>query len=370
MITKLDYFIPWAKPELWGKEVEYVTDAIKSTWISGGDYLDRLELEFSEILKTKHVLAVSNGTAALHLAYLGANLQPGDEIIIPGFAFLGAANVAIQMGIKPVFAEVHLDTWCLDPVRLNEYITPKTKAIVPVHTYGNVCDMDKINSVAESKGLLVLEDCAESLFSKYNNNYSGTFGKINTFSFQATKTITTGEGGLVVTNSYAIADTMKLYRSHGMRRKDRHYWHEVAGHNFRLTNIQAAMGVAQLEHRELICEERERVYKEYCKLLSEVEGLKMQIFHEEVEPTVWVIAVIIEKKIFGKSRDQIMAALKESKIETRPGFYSPGFMDIYECAHLPICESLSENVLSLPSFPSLSNEEIEYICEQLIGLKE
>ncbi|MBL4759360.1 MAG: DegT/DnrJ/EryC1/StrS family aminotransferase, partial [Mariprofundaceae bacterium] len=297
------------------------------------------------------------------------NAKAGDEIILPGFAFMGAANVAIQMGIKPVFAEVNSDTWCLDPSSLDSLITPKTKAIIPIHTYGNVCRTDEIKEIADTNNLLVIEDCAESLFSKYKGQQSGKIGAISTYSFQATKTITTGEGGLVVTDSDEIADIMMLYRSHGMRRKDKHYWHEIPGHNFRLTNFQAAMGVAQLETKDLICSERQRVYNKYKELLSNVEGLDFQVYEEEVTPVVWAVAMILNEDAFGNSRDEVMALLKEKNIETRPGFFSPEFMELYESPHLPVSAGLTRNVLSLPSFPSLTDAEIEYICEQLIALK-
>jgi len=361
--------IPWAKPNFWGNEIQYVTEALQSNWISGGQYLEKLESEFSSILNTKHVLAVSNGTTAIHLAYLGLELKPGDEIIVPGFAFLAAANVAIQMGFKPVFAEVDPQTWCLSAKELPKYITNKTKAIVPVHTYGNVCDMDEIIKIAEKFKIPVIEDCAESLFSKYKGKYSGTFGKINTFSFQATKTITTGEGGLVVTDSDTINRIMVLYRSHGMDRGKKFYWHEIPGHNFRLTNFQAAMGVAQLEKIDIILPERERVYLEYKKHLSNDDSVTFQKIENDVDAVIWAIAVKLDKNKYPQGRDAVINQLKEAGIETRPGFYASSLLPIYEAHSLPVCEDLSKNIISLPSFPNLTNEEINFICENLLKLK-
>jgi perosamine synthetase len=265
--------IPWAKPDYWGDEIKYVNDALESTWISGGPYVDALEAGFRKALGMKHVLAVSNGTTALHLAYLGLDIKPQDEIIVPGFGFLAAANIAALMGARPVFAEVDQDTWCMDAKDMERKMTDRTKAIVPVHTYGNVCDMESIMKIADERNVPVLEDCAESLFSRYRGKTSGLFGKVNTFSFQATKTITTGEGGLVVTNDDDMAEKMMLFRSHGMNRQKVIYWHEVPGHNFRLTNLQAALGVAQLEKVEKIIEARKRVYETYHKLLNGIAGI-------------------------------------------------------------------------------------------------
>lgn len=362
--------IPWAKPDYWGNEIKYVTEALETTWISGGKYLDGLEEYFENKLNQKFALAVSNGTTAIHLAYLALKLKPGDEIIIPGFGFLAAANVALHMGVKPVFAEIDEETWCLSAKTLPNYITPKTKAIIPIHTYGNVCEMGEIMSIAKERKIHVIEDCAESLFSKYQNRYCGTFGDINTFSFQATKTITTGEGGLVTTNNDELNDIMCLYRSHGMRREKKFYWHELPGHNFRLTNFQAAMGLAQTEKLENILAERKRVYEIYCKHLKNVEGITMQKFNPNVDPVVWAIALKLDSKAFPQGRDVIIEQLKNKGIESRPGFYASGLLPIYEKQNtLPICEDVSKNVISPPSFPTLQNEQIEYICSQLVKLK-
>lgn len=357
--------IPWAKPDYWGNEIKYVTNALESTWISGGSYIDKLEEDFKQILNKKHVLAVSNGTTAIHLAYLGLNIKAGDEIIVPGFCFLAAANIAMHLGAKPVFVEVNEDTWCMDPKDLERKITDKTKAIVPVHTYGNVCEMDEIMKIANQKGIPVIEDCAESLFSTYKGKQSGTLGLVNTFSFQATKTITTGEGGLVVTDDDSMAERMMLYRSHGMNRQKVIYWHELPGHNFRLTNLQAALGVAQMEKKETIIKKRKRVYAAYCAHLSDVDGIKLQKVNTNVDPIIWAIALKLDKKYFLRERNDVMKDLGGVGIETRPGFFASSILDIYDKHSLPICEDISKNVISLPTFPSLTDDEIEFICNKL-----
>jgi len=362
--------IPWAKPSFWGNEVKYVTEALESTWISGGSYLDKLEEIFHVQFNKKHVLACSNGTAAIHLAYLGLDLKPGDEIIVPGFAFMAAANIALHMGLKPVFAEVDPDTWCLCPKKLADYITPHTKAIVPVHTYGNVCEMDMIMQIANRHGIPVVEDCAESLYSKYNNSYSGVFGKVSTFSFHATKTITTGEGGMVITDSDEIGRKMTLYRSHGMDRGKKFYWHELPGHNFRLTNLQAAIGIAQLEKSDLMLAERKRVSSIYIDRLSSMPGIKLQKFNTNVNPVIWAIAMELDQDLFPQGRDRVIEQMKEAGIETRPGFYASSFLDIYSSHSLPICENISRSVISLPTYPTLEESEIHFICDQLLILRK
>ena len=250
--------IPWAKPKLWGNEQKYISDALESTWISGGPYVERFERIFAQYSSTPFALATSNGTTALHLAYLALGLGPGDEIIVPGFAFMAAANMALNIGAQPVFADVDADTWCVTAESIEKCITAKTKVIVPIHTYGNVCDMDSILEMGKIFGLPVIEDTAEAFSSRYKGKLAGTMGDLGTYSFQATKTITTGEGGMVTTQNQELNNNMILHRSHGMLRKT-FYWHEVPGQNFRLTNLQAAMGVAQFENLDKIIAERKRV---------------------------------------------------------------------------------------------------------------
>lgn len=361
--------IPWAKPDFWGNEIQYVTQALKSNWISGGKYLDELERYFTNLFDRKHALSVSNGTTAIQLAYLGLGLKPGDEVIVPGFAFMAAANIALHMGLKPIFAEIDPETWCLDSKKLTQYISKKTKAIVPVHTYGNVCNMNPIMKIARSHNIPVIEDCAESLFSKYNNKLCGTFGQISTFSFQATKTITTGEGGLVVTNSDSLSRTMKLYRSHGMDRSKKYYWHELPGHNFRLTNFQAAFGLGQLEKIKIIKAQRKRVYNLYKSLLGNVDGVKLQKIEKNVTPVIWAVALKLNTKFFSQGRDKIIEQLKKSGIETRPGFYASSLLKIYHKHSLPVSEDVSRNVISLPTFPTLKNDDVEYMCNELLKLR-
>ena len=209
----------------------------------------------------------------------------------------------------------------------------------------------------------MLEDTAEALFSRYKGRMAGTIGRVGAFSFQATKTITTGEGGMVVTADKELLDKMVLLRNHGMLRT--RYWHEVPGHNFRLTNLQAALGCAQFEKVEVISAERKRVHETYRKHLSDVPGLELQFFAPEVDPVLWAIAVKLDPRAYPQGRDDVIQQLTEAKVETRPGFYAASLMEIYNCPRLPICEEISLNVISLPTYPTLSDETIELICDVL-----
>ena len=347
--------IPWYKPKYWGNEREYLLKAFDSTWISHGDYVDLLESNFSKILNSPYGVSTSNGTTSLHLALLALEIGPGDEVIVPGFCFAGPINMILEVGAKPVFCDVEENTFLIDSSKIEELITKNTKAIMAVHTYGNVCEMNQINSIAKKYGLYVIEDAAEAIFSKYNGKYAGTFGDIGSFSFQATKTITTGEGGMALVADMGLRDKMKLIRNHGMGSKK--YWHEGRAFNFRLTNLQAALGVAQLEHKEAIERKRKELYLLYQKNLGEA---VLQEFKSEVTPCIWALAVKLTE-----NREQVMNRLFEKGIETRPGFYSFFQMKRYRAPYLTNAEKLSRNIILLPFYPDLKEEEIFSICEEL-----
>ena len=364
-----DTFIPWAKPDFYGNEKSFVNQALSSTWISGGSFVKLIENEVAKLTNSKFALSTSNGTTAIHAVYLALGISPGDEVIVPGFGFLAAANIAIQMGAKPVFAEVDSETWCMNSTSIEKCLSSKTRAIVPVHTYGNICEMGGIMELAQKNNIPVIEDAAEAFGSKYKGNWAGSIGDIGTFSFQATKTITTGEGGMIITNGKDLNNRMSLYISHGMLRK-KYYWHELPGHNFRITNLQAALGCGQLEHLDEIAKERKRVHKTYKRVLENEDGITLQKFGTDVEPILWAFAVKLDPKAFPQGRDAVIGQMKEKQIETRPGFYPPTLMkQLYNSGPLPVCEEIGLNVISLPTFPSLSDEQICFICESLLNLK-
>tara|TARA_Y100000590_G_scaffold470031_1_gene661495 strand:+ start:3941 stop:5041 length:1101 start_codon:yes stop_codon:yes gene_type:complete len=363
--------IPWAKPNYHGYEEKYVRQALKSTWLSDGSFIRNFEKEFSNYIDSKFAISVTNGTTALHLVYLAMGLKKGDEIIIPGFGYLAAANIALQMGLKPVFADVDLETFCITAENIKKRITSKTKLIVVIHTYGNVCDLKPIMKVAKKKRIMVLEDSAESFGSKYYGKQSGSVGDIGTFSFQATKTITTGEGGMIVTNKDKnFTDRLKAFRNHGV--KITRYYHHLPGHNFRLTNVQAAIGYAQLKRFSKIISERKRVYKYYKRIFKNEEGLKPQLFLTEIKPVVWTFALLLDPKIF-INRDKIIQKMKEKGVETRNGFYSPCRLPLYhryKTSHLKNSNNLSKNIICLPFFTSLKEKEMDYIAKTLLGLRK
>jgi perosamine synthetase len=361
---------PWAQPFFLGKEQEYVQKALASTWISGGPYVDRFESEFAKLNSAPYVITTSNGTTALYLAILGLGIGLGDEVIVPGFTFVAAANMVIAAGARPVFADVDQNTWCIDPQSIEKVITKKTKAICVVHLYGNVCDMTALKSICRKHKLFLIEDTAQAALSRFNGKAAGTFGDVGTFSFHATKTIAMGEGGCVTVAKKTLFERMKVIRNHGMTRK-RFYWHTAVGHNFRLPNLQAAIGCAQLERITETIAQKRRVYETYRRRLEQIDGIVLQNFKKDVQPVVWAFAFQITKT-FGKNRDNVMKALLKEGIETRPGFHPFQDLPIYKeyvKSKLPVSDVLGKTTMSLPSFPQLTEKQIHTICDVLLAQK-
>jgi perosamine synthetase len=363
-----EFGIPWARPALAGDEESLVLDALRSSWISGGPYVDRLEHEIAARMEIAHAVAVSNGTTALELALRALNLETGAEVIVPAFTFVAAANMVLSLGLTPLYADVNPETWLLDPAEIDRLRTARTKAVIPVHLYGNVADMDAIGATASEWGIDVVEDAAEAAFSRYRGRCAGTFGRMGTFSFHATKTITTGEGGMVVTDDDALAARCRTLRDHGMR-KDKRYWHDVVGYNFRLTNLQAAIGCGQLLSLERIVAERRTIHDAYKARLSSMNRIKLQMFDQHVDPVVWVTVIQLldngDLDAVRARRDQIMAGMADDGIETRPGFYDLSLLPPYGCPPLPVARRVSASTIALPTFVGLRPDDLERICDSL-----
>jgi perosamine synthetase len=317
--------IPVAEPDLKGNEFKYLSDAFLSTWISSrGEYIDRLENNFSKFCGCSHGVAVSNGTVAIHLALLALNIGPGDEVIVPDLTFAATINTVLHAGATPVIVDVDLTSWCIDPVAIEKAITPKTKAIIPVHVYGQPCDMDAIMSIATMHNLFVIEDCAEAHGAIYKGKPVGSFGIISCYSFFANKIITTGEGGMCLTNDPRLNDRMRVLRDHGMN-KTKRYWHDEVGFNYRMTNLQAAIGVAQLERIESIIAERRRVEEQYRIVLKDFPFIKWQADITDRKRVVWLVCIELENR----SREELFAALSRNGVDVRPFFYPLSDMEVY-----------------------------------------
>lgn len=342
--------------------------AVSSSWISDGPFVKEFETQFARQHGKKFCITTNNGTSALYLALLTLGIKAKDEVLVSGFGFMAAANMILSVGAKPIYVDIDPQTWCLDIQDVSKKVTRKAKAIVVIHPYGNISDMEAILKFAKYKGLCVIEDAAQGLFSRYKGHLAGAMGDIGCFSFQATKTITMGEGGCVVTSHPGLYKRMQVIRNHGMSTAQR-YWHELIGHNFRLTNMQAALGVAQLKKAKRIVALKNKIHKLYRSYLSKEEGIIFQTFGREVRPVVWATAIRLDPKLFG-SRDRVIKTLGSQGIEVRPGFYPPSAMPFYKTKKLPVAESIASQVIVLPSFSSMTEQEICYVCRQLITLKK
>ena len=264
----MSYKIPVAEPDIGKEELENITEAVKSGWISSkGKFILELEEKFSKFIGTKFGVSTSNGTTALHLALEALDIKAGDEVILPTLTFIACANMVKFVGAKPVFVDSHPDYWCIDPKKIEEKLTDKTKAIMPVHLYGHPCDMDPIERIAKKHNLFIIEDCAEAHGAEYRGRKVGSMGTISCFSFYGNKIITTGEGGICLTDDEVLAEKMRIIRDHGMSLQKR-YWHEVIGFNYRMTNLQAAIGVAQLGKIDYFINKKRETARMYNQLLN------------------------------------------------------------------------------------------------------
>ncbi|MEM2614578.1 MAG: DegT/DnrJ/EryC1/StrS family aminotransferase [Nitrososphaerota archaeon] len=355
--------IPITEPLIGEDEIKNVCNALKSGWISSkGKFIEEFEKNFAMYCGVKYGVATANGTVALHLALKALGIEKGDEVIVPALTFVATANAVIYCNAKPVFVDSHPEYWCLDPEKIEEKINKNTKAIIVVHIYGHPCDMDPIKDIAEDREIYIVEDCAEAHGAEYKRKKVGSFGDVACFSFYGNKIITTGEGGICLTNNEELAEKMKLLRDHGMDIK-RKYWHEVVGFNYRMTNIQAAVGVAQLKKLDLLIERKREIARWYFEELKEFEDRGLITLHPEMswgKCVYWLYSILIENSKL--SRDELIEELKKRNIETRPFFIPMPELPIYKGSEsCPIASELSKKGLNLPSSPKLNKNDLKAV---------
>lgn len=363
---KTDRFIHVSEPQLVGNEKKYVNECLDEGWISSnGKFIGRFETDFAAFCGSPHAIACCNGTVALHLALLALNLGPGDEVIVPTVTFVATANAVHYVGATPVFADSDRATWNLDPADVARKITPRTKAIIAVHLYGHPADMDALDALAKQHNLALVEDAAEAHGAEYRGRRAGSLGVIATFSFYGNKNLTTGEGGMCLTADAALADKMRRLRGQGMD-PARRYWFPIVGYNYRMTNIAAAIGVAQLEKSDWHLGRRREVFAWYRALLAGIPGVEWQPAAEWARHACWMFTVLLAPQF---DRDSIAARLHSGGIETRPVFppmhLLPPYAHLAPPGSLPIGEDLSRRGLNLPTGAHLSREDVERICTQL-----
>jgi len=360
------------EPTLQGNELKYVTECVKTNWISsGGEFIQKFEQGFAEYCGVKHGVACSNGTTALHLALESLGIGKGDEVIVPDFTMMACANSVLYAGAKPVFVDAEKETFNIDPKLIEEKITPKTKAIMPVHIYGHPCELDKIKEIAEKHSLLLVEDAAEAHGAEYKGKKCGSFGDTSAFSFYANKIITCGEGGMVLTDSDETAERARLLRNHAFTKN--RFVHEEKGYNYRLTNLQAAIGLAQLERINELVEARRNNAKLYNEFFEKVDGIITPLEKDYAKNVYWMYGIVLENLSAEKAREQ----LKEKGVDSRNFFYpshsQPMFVSGKEQAGIfgkfPVSDWLWEKGLYLPSSSHLTEEQIETVAKAVLSLE-
>jgi perosamine synthetase len=359
-IDRASQHVQVARPGMTHDEFRSVLDAFLSSWISSkGPYVGKFEQDFCSFIGARHGIAVSNGTVALHLALVALNVGPGDEVIVPDLTFAATINAVLYCGATPVIVDVDRRTWCMTLATIKPARTERTKAIIPVHLYGRPAEMGAIMSFASGRGIAVVEDCAEAHGARYAGRMVGQFGDVSCFSFYANKIVTTGEGGMCLTQSGELATSLRGLRDHGMS-PDRSYWHERVGYNYRITNLQAAIGHSQLWRINEVLQRNARVAELYREALEGIPGVRFPPpMGEQYEPVVWLACVQVPAEV----RLPLMRAAHEAKIETRPFFHPLSTLPPYGkyARTCPNSLELSATGINLPTSQAVDERVVERV---------
>jgi perosamine synthetase len=363
-----------SNPALVGNELKYVTDCVQSSWISSvGEYVERFEKAFATFCGVEHAVTCSNGTTALHLALLALGVEPDDEVIVPTLTYVATANAVAYCGARPIFVDSEPETWNMDPSRIEELITPRTKGIIVVHLFGHPVDMDPIMEIARRRGLFVLEDAAEAHGAEYKGQRVGSIGDMATFSFFGNKIITTGEGGMITTNDRKLADEVRRLKNHGMDPK-RKYWFPTIGFNYRLTNVASAIGLAQMETIDWHLAQHRQVAEWYQEFLGGVRGVSWQPEKPWARHVWWLFTAVMDESI-PRGRFEVLKDLLSRGVEGRQIVYPitqlPPYSDSVARRRFPIADRIVDRGIHLPTWCGLRREQVQFICEALVDcLKE
>jgi perosamine synthetase len=353
-----EILVPLYRPSLKGNEKRYLIECLETSWVSGrGGFVVEFERQFARRIGGGHALATCNGTAALHLAVAGLGIAPGDEVIVPTLTYIASVNAVAYVGATPVFADCRPDTWQVDPDDVARRVTAKTKAIIVAHLYGQCCDMDSITAIARRHGLLVIQDCAEAFGTRYGDSSPALFGDVAAFSFFGNKMITTGEGGMVFSRDGTLIDRCRRLRGQGLV-PGREYWHDRIGYNYRMSNVAAAIGLAQLERSQELLDVKRRLAEAYFRRLA---PLPLE-FHREVPGTVhsyWLVSALARNET---ERDGLRRHLLQAGIETRPLFVHTMGLYPHRFSGPTVAEDVAARGLNLPSWPDMGGKEFGLVC--------
>lgn len=365
--------IPIAGPSITQKEVDYVTDAARNAWYSNANvYNDRFEKTFAEYLGMKFAISLPSCTSGIHLSLLALGVGAGDEVIVPDLTWIATSAPISYVGATPVFADVDRKTWCISPESMEKSITPRTKAVIPVDLYGGIPDMDEIHKVTERHGIAVVEDAAEAIGTEYKGHKAGTFGDTGVFSFHGSKVMTTGEGGMLVTASDKVYRRCSFLRDHGRSPGEKMFWNAEVGYKYKMSSLQAALGLAQLERVAELVKQKREIFNWYSSELSGEDGITLNFEPPETKNAYWMVTVIIDAK-FGLEKEKIMAFLSQKGINCRPIFYPLSSLPAYD--RLPQAKhakrsninayKISPYGLNLPSALTITQTQVRYVCDAL-----
>ncbi len=364
--------IPYTRPSITQLEVSYATDAVANGWGDHCyDYINRFEAAFKSHLDVKYAIATSSCTGALHMGLAALGVGPGDEVILADTNWVASAAPIVHLGAKPVFVDILSNSWCLDPALVEKSITPRTKAILAVHLYGNLCEMDELIAIGGKYGIPVVEDAAEAIGSVYRGKRAGAMGSFGAFSFHGTKTLTTGEGGMFVTNDSGLYEQVLTLSNHGRARgQKKQFWPDMVGFKYKMSNVQAAIGCAQLERiDELIARKREIFYT-YRDRFAGLNSISMNPEPAEMQNGFWMPTAAFAPET-GVNREGLQAAFAAANIDARVFFWPLSSLPPFEpVAHNINSYGIPNRAINLPSYHDMGNDEINRVCSTVFGLFE
>lgn len=364
--------IHYTKPSITDLEVEFATDAARNGWGERCyEYLGRFEQGFRQHIGSAHAIATSSCTGALHIGMAALGIGPGDEVIMADTNWIASAAPIVHLGAKPVFVDILPDSWCIDPDLAEVAITPRTKAILAVHLYGNLCDMDRLLAIGERHGIPVIEDAAEAIGSSYHGRRAGSMGVFGTFSFHGTKTLTTGEGGMLVTSDAALHETAATLSNHGRHAKQtKQFWPDLLGFKYKMSNIQAAIGCAQLERIDDLIAGKRRVFEAYRDALRGLSGVALNPEPDGVRNGYWMPTAVFDRSL-GISRERLQAALNPQGIDARVFFHPLSSLPMFEpCPQNIHAHDIPQRAINLPSYHDMTDADLERVTSALRRLIE
>jgi perosamine synthetase len=368
MIKKIKKLIPVTGPWITEKEVRYVAQAARDGWNENYlKYITLFEKKFAEYVGRKYALATSSCTGALHLSFLALGLKKGDDVIVPNITWIATVEPLYWMGIKPIFADIEPDTWCIDPKDIEKKITKKTKAILVVDLYGHVADMKPILKIAKKYNLKIIEDAAEAVGSEYYGKKAGSFGDVSVFSFHGSKTMVTGEGGMLLTDNKKIIEKAKYYNDH-CKDKKKNFWNLEIGYKYKMSNFQAACGLAQLERINELIEKKRQIFFWYKERLSKIPGIQLNVERLHTKNTYWMVTIVWDKK-YKINKEKLIKEFKKYNIQVRPFFYPLSSLPAINCkADTPVSFDISSRSINLPCGLNITEKAVDYISNILIKI--